>query len=122
MGMHLSKCSQPTTNVPTKRPLNCHRMVKLMRGGLVKITSSRKASAKRFFRLFLCTSEATIVRHTKPCNRYCKDIQHAFDREFIGMTTEEISHEVLIEGREHLILDCPLPSRRAFQAVPACVS
>ena len=101
MGMRLSKCSQPATNVPSKRRLNCHRKVKLMRGGLVKITSSRKASAKRFFRLFLRTSEAAIVRHTIPCNRYCKDIRHAFDHEFIGVTSEEISHEVLIVAREH---------------------
>jgi len=35
----------------------------------------------------------------RTCNRCFKVILHAFDHEFIGVTTDEIFHEILIVGR-----------------------
>jgi hypothetical protein len=50
-----------------------------------------------------------ILSHNRPAHEvlqpHLKDIKHAFEQEFVGMTTEETSLEVLIAARAQLILE-----------------
>jgi hypothetical protein len=62
-----------------------------------------KGSTKLSFQTFL----AYILSHNRPAHEVLqprlKDIQQAFDREFVGMTFDEISLDTLLATREQLV-------------------